>query len=270
MSRAAVRCMMVMVAALIVPASLPGRCVASTPESPILTHESASLAFRRVAGDVEPELILAQRVIDREWGPSDDSIYVEVELPGWKSEPLAMLMSAAVPGTGQAYVGEGKTWLFAALEVAGWGGWWWYRRDARKLGDQAEAVAGPPDDPASGWSFERWASATESDPGDLAALYAVDRESFFKLIAHDARYAAGWESPEAHGVFESLRIRSNLRLNRARAVSTGLWLNHLVAAVHALRGARFHNMPLSREVGVRIDGHMGHGGTVAVAVVRRF
>ncbi|HKQ58109.1 MAG TPA: hypothetical protein VJY35_09595 [Candidatus Eisenbacteria bacterium] len=266
-----VRCAMaLMVAGLVVTAALPGRCVASTPESPILSPESAGLAFRRVAGDVEPELILAQRVIDREWGPSDDSIYVEIELPGWKSEPFAALLSAAVPGAGQAYVGEGKAWMFAALEAAGWGGWWWYRRDARDLRDQAEGIAGPPDNPSSGWSFERWAGATEDDPGDLAALYAVDRESFFNLIANDARYEAGWESTDARTTFSSLRIRSDVRLRRARAVTTALWLNHLVSAVHALRTARFHNLPLSREVGVRIDGHMGQGGTVAVAVVRRF
>ena len=27
----------------------------------------------------------AQRVIDREWGPSEDSVYVEVDVPGLKS-----------------------------------------------------------------------------------------------------------------------------------------------------------------------------------------
>jgi hypothetical protein len=233
--------------------------------------EDARLGFRRLEGLERPELILAQRVIDRDWGPPDDSIYVEVEFPGWKSEPLAAALSAAVPGAGQAYVGEGGAWMYAALEVAGWGGWWWYRHDAGRLRDQAAGVAGVPDDPASGWSFERWAEATQADPAEMAALYQVDREAFFNLIASDTRFLAGWASADARTEFGTLRIRADSRLGRSRVFTTGLWLNHLVAAVNALRAARFHNMPLSRRVGVRIEGGVRRGSpTLALALERKF
>lgn len=233
--------------------------------------ESARLGFRHLEGVGRPQLILAQRAIDREWGPSDDSIYVEVELPGWKSEPLAAALSAGVPGAGQFYVGDGGGWVYATLEVAGWGGWWWYRHDAGRLRDLAAAVAGVPDDPASGWSFERWAEATQGDPAEMAGLYQVDREAFFNLIASDSRFLAGWSSADARSEFGVLRIRADARLGRSRAFSTGLWLNHLVAAVNALRAARFHNMPLSRQIGVRIEGGVRRGSpTLAVALERKF
>ena len=233
--------------------------------------EDARLGFRRLEGAERPELILAQRVIDRDWGPSDDSIYVEVELPGWKSEPLAAALSAALPGAGQRYVGENSAWVYAAFEVAGWGGWWWYRHDAGRLRDQAVGVAGPPDDPASGWSFERWAEATAGDPAELAALYQIDPEAFYNAIASDPTYLAGWATADARSEFGALRIRADSRLGRSRALSVGLWLNHLVAAVNALRAARFHNVPLSRELGVRIDGGMRRGSpTVVVALERKF
>ncbi len=233
--------------------------------------DPARLGFRRLTGGPQPELILAQRTIDRIWGPSDDSVYVVVEVPGWKSEPLATVLSAALPGAGQRYVGENSAWVYAALEVAGWGGWWWYRRDAGDLRDRAAGIAGLPYDPASGWSFERWADATQGDPADLAALYRVDREAFYNSIASDPLYQAGWASADARSEFGALRLRADARLSRARLYATGIWLNHLVSAVNALRAARFHNMPLSRRLGLRIDGGVHRGvPEVELALVRKF
>jgi hypothetical protein len=229
------------------------------------------LAFRHVGSTAVPGGVLAQRAIERQWGLSDDSIYVELELPGWKSEPLATSLSAMLPGAGQIYTGEGRGWVYAAVEAAGWGGWWWTRRDARRLRDDAAGLAGPPDDPASGWSFERWTTASESDPTEIAALYAADQEAFYNSIASDPRYLSGWESADERTRFSSLRIRGDMRLSRSRIYSTGLWLNHLVAAVNALRAARHHNMPLSRTVGLKIEGRMQRrGSAVAVALERKF
>jgi len=62
----------------------------------------SELALARLAGASHPELIWAQRTIEREWGPSEDSVYVETDVPGWRSEGLALGLSAAVPGLGQA------------------------------------------------------------------------------------------------------------------------------------------------------------------------
>lgn len=233
--------------------------------------EVSRLEFRHVAEMAGSERVLAQRVIDREWGLPDDSVYVELDVPGWKSEPLAASLSAVLPGAGQMYAGEGRGWVFAAVEAAGWGGWWWYRHDARRLRDDAAGVAGRPDDPSSGWSFERWAAASEGDPSEIAALYAADREAFYNAIAADPRYVSGWANADALAQFSSLQTRSDLRLGRSRLVSTGLWLNHLIAAVGALRAARFHNMPLSRRTGVKFDGRMDRRGpAVAVALQRVF
>jgi hypothetical protein len=256
----------------LVPAALGSGITAATAGTGLAPPpEDARLAFRRLEGDARPELILAQRVIDRQWGPADDSIYVELDLPGWKSEPVAAALSAALPGAGQRYVGESSAWVYAALEVAGWSGWWWYRHDAGRLRDQAAGMAGPPADPASGWSFERWAEATQGDPADIAALYRVDPEAFYNAIASDPTYLAGWTSADARNEFGALRIRADARLGRSRTFSTALWLNHLVAAVNALRAARFHNMPLTREVGVRVNGGMRRGSpTVVLALERKF
>jgi len=228
------------------------------------------LSYRRIrAGATEPELILAQRTIDRSWGPSDDSIYVEVEVPNWKSEPLATTLSAVLPGSGQLYVGEkGSALVYAAIEVAGWSGWLWYRHDAANLRDQSEGLAGDPGVASSGWTYERWTSATGGDPADLAGLYAVDREAYLHVIGTDPRYAPGWIAESTHGQFVDTRNRSDTRLKNSRLLLTGLWVNHLVSAATALRSARLHNLPLARNLGMRIDPQI-KGGRAGLMVTLR-
>lgn len=225
------------------------------------SDESARLGFRRIrAGASPPELILAQRTIDRDWGPSDDSIYVEVDVPGWKSEPLATSLSAVIPGTGQAYLGErGSAFMYLAIEAASWSGWLWYRHDADKLNHQAEGLAGVPTDPASGWSYDRWMAASGGDPADLSGLYAVDREAYLTVIGSDPRYAGGWSSGNTHGDFLNLRGHADTRLKNSRLVATGLWVNHLISAATALRSARLHNMPLSHNLGMRVVPRIRNG-----------
>jgi len=233
--------------------------------------EPSRLAYRHAVWGTGGDGLLAQRAIDRSWGPSEDSVYVTVDIPGWKSEPLATTLSAIVPGTGQFYTGEGMGWVFLAAEAAGWGGWLWYRHDAHRLRGDAGAVAGTPGDDASGWSFSRWASATESDPAEIEALYAADREAFYNSIGSDPRYQAGWDSDADRTRFSDLRIRADQRLSRAHVYSTALWINHLVAAANALRAARLHNLPLNRTIGIRFDGRMRHGGAdVTLALERKF
>ena len=250
-------------------ATMPDVAVASGAEPP--PAEVSHLAFRHVASAAVPLDLLAQRVIDREWGMSEDSLYVELDLPGWRSEPLATSLSAVLPGAGQLYAGTRSGWVYAAVEAAGWGGWWWYRHDARRLRDEAALTAGPPDEPASGWSFDRWATASQQDPAGIAELYAADREAFYNRIASDPVYRSGWEGEGARTRFNALRIRSDLRLGRSRTYATGLWINHLISAVNALRAARHHNMPIGRGLGLRVEGRMERRGPAwTMAVERRF
>lgn len=234
-------------------------------------YNPARLGFQWIAGETRPELLLAQRTIDREWGPSGDSVYVELDIPGWKSEPLAAGLSAVLPGSGQAYVGDGSAWVYAAIEVAGWGGWLWYRHDAASLNSQAEGVAGVPVDLASGWTYDRWATATGGDPTYIAGLYAVDRQAYLTAIGSDPRYAGGWTGEAIHSDFLNLRDHADSRLHRSRIYGTALWINHLVAAANALRSARLHNMPLAHNVGMRIEPRL-HGGRAGVmmTLVRKF
>lgn len=216
-----------------------------------------------------PRLQLAQRVITRSWGPSEDSVYVVVSVPGWRSEGGALAMSALVPGAGQLYAGERSGWLFLLAEAGGWAAHLFLadRADARR--DEAFAYAGDPTDPSSIWSLERWAQATGGDAGELARLYAADRDGFYSRI-REPRYADGFTSGDARANFESLQDSADRRRRYARYAVIGLMLNHAIAAFDALRAARIHNLPLRRNLELRIRPTLGDGAGFTAALEGSF
>ena len=222
-----------------------------------------------VAGaDAQPELLLAQRVIDRDWGLSDDSVYVEKEIAGWRSEGAATAMSALVPGSGQVYNQERwRALWFAVAEVSAWTARTLLHRSADDARDAAAHLAGVPSDSASAWSFSRWEHATEGSAANLQQLYAADREAFYDLIAGDPRYAAGWDATASQEHFIERREASERRLHGARFSESMLWVNHVVAAVDAFRLARIHNIPLGSSLGVRVKSGWRHGGPVLTASI---
>jgi hypothetical protein len=249
-------------------------CLAWGParaDGPAPTDAGSRLALPALGDGAAPRLLLAQRAIDRTWGPSDDSLYTEVRVPEWRSEALAMSASAILPGAGHLYTGEASGYLYLAAEVAGWVSRTVLRRDARDKRDEAVVFAGPPGLAASGWSAERWAQATGGDPAEMQALYTVDRGAFLRLIGTDDRFLAGWSGEPAatRATFEGLRERSQTLYRRARWAETGLWLNHVVSAVDALRAARLHNLPLRRNLEIQLRGSWRRGAPSLMATVER-
>jgi hypothetical protein len=227
------------------------------------------LALLRVEGGTQPELVIAQRAIEREWPtPGDPGVRV---VAGERSELGAMALSAAVPGAGQAYAGSLRGLYFAAAEVAGWVGWMVLRNRGDDLRDEARALVGSPEDSASAWSFDRFEGSGQGDADYLRALYAADLEAFEDAIARDPRYAAGWATAEAQAQFSSLRQGSDRRFSQSRIAEGALWVNHVVAALDALRAARLHNLPLRSGFELKANGGWrgGRPGFV-VAVERRF
>lgn len=229
------------------------------------------LALPALTPEATPRLVVAQRAITRAWGPSEDSVYVVVTVPGWRSEGWAAVMSAAVPGAGQAYAGEGSGLWFALAEIAGWTARAVFRRDAEDRLDEAVAFAGSPTDSGAAWSFARWAERSDADPAELAAVYARDPGAFWQRIASDPAYAAGWRGggDALRLEYKALHDRSQRAFKRARYAGNALWLNHVVAAVDALRAARIHNLPLRQNVRVALRGGWRHDGPALVAALER-
>lgn len=220
-----------------------------------------------------PRLVVAQRTITRSWGPSEDSVYVEVAVPEWRSEGLAAAGSALVPGAGQLYAGEtGGALLFALAEVAGWTARFIFLSRSDDSKDDAIRFAGNPGDSASAWSFDRWEAVTAGDASELRQLYEADRDAFYHRIAYDPSFAAGWNGTgeAAKLEYRSSFDRSQRFERRAKIAGSALWLNHLVAAVDALRAARLHNIPLAEDTRLRLGTSWRHGPGLTATLERRF
>ncbi len=231
------------------------------------------LALPLVTGHEKPGLVLAQRAIERSWGPSEDTTYVEVNVPEWRSEGLAAGLSAVLPGAGQAYVGERSSLLFGLLEVVGWWANRYYVHKAQVARDQAARFAGNPADSASAWSFARWSQATGGDPSALQAMWANDPEAFYETIGRNSSYLSGWGGSPigSRDAFLDMRGQMRGKYLRATEVAYGLWANHLLAALDALRAARLHNVPLQENLQLKLRTSWHRGSPeLQAALERRF
>jgi len=233
----------------------------------------SALALPLIADHGRPQLYLAQRAIDRSWGLSEDSSYSEVDVPEWRSEGLAAGFSAVVPGAGQLYAGEGRGVWFALAEVAGWTANRIFLHKAQTERDRSARFVGDPTDTTSAWSFERFSQATGLDAAELEAIWAQDRQAFYEMIARDPTYLAGWkgQSEATRSTFFGIRDLSRGYYDRASGAGYALWLNHLVAALDALRAARLHNLVLQHNLELKLRSSWQGGRPAVMAVlVRRF
>ncbi len=218
-----------------------------------------------------PRLWLAQRSIEREWVTRDDPEAMATMLPGGKSEPGAMSMSALIPGTGQLYTGNRSGYAYMLAEAIGWAGLFYFDNKADDQYHSATGMVGAPSDSASAWSFQRYADATGDDPATLEQLYQADPSSFWYAVAHDDRLASGWTSTGSRASFADQLTHSNDTRRRVGQFEGFLWLNHLVSAADAFRAARIYNLPLQRNLQLKTKASISHGRPeLAMTLVRTF
>lgn len=221
------------------------------------------------AGEV-PEGWLAQRAIDRSWGLSEDSLYSEVVVTGWKSEGMAFALSAVLPGAGQRYVGENSAWLFLTAEVVGWVGRTLSGRRADDRYAENVAFVGDPADSSAAWSFDRYRDAGGSSVEELQALYAADRASFYRMLADDPAVENGFIAGGASVFRDAYDEYQGLR-RRSRLFEVALWVNHAVSAFDALRAAHVHNLPLRPDTQLQVGARLVRGRpALRAALTRRF
>lgn len=247
-----------------------------TAVAPLRAFESVSkLAPARFAGAASIDGgLLAQRVIDREWGLSEDSTYREVEVQDWKSEGLALALSGAVPGTGHLYVGESSGWLYLAAEALLWVGRGVMRQQASDLRAQAVAFLGDPTDTSSVWAFQRYEDRSGQSAADLEALWNLDRDAYYQALSRDTGWLSGFTGADpsiAYQSFVSLRSEQQQRLRRARQVDLLLVAYHVYAAWDAMRAAHAHNLPARRNLEIQLGSVFERGRPgLRAAMVGRF
>ena len=156
-------------------------------------------------------------------------------------------------------------------EIAGWTSRALFMSNADDQQAFAGVIAGAPTDNASGWSVARWQQASGGQPARIMELYGGDRDSYYEAIANDPNYTQGWSGDPAQSSFKSEYDSSQSSMKRAHYSEAFLWLNHAVAALDALRAARIHNLPLQRNLDLRLKSSWKGGKpSLRAAIVRQF
>ncbi|MFQ5648962.1 MAG: hypothetical protein ACE5IY_03385 [bacterium] len=195
--------------------------------------------------------------------------------PSPKSRGRAFLQSLVLPGWGQYYT-ESKAMMrvFIVSEVLLWGSYlgfttWsnWLEDDYRTFAVNHAGIklAGKPDryfvDIGNFDNLEAYNQAQLRDR-DVSDLYPTETNEFFWQ----------WDNTESRRKFEDLRIRSDEADNRAEFVLAGIFVNHLVSAVHSTLAAfKFNKRLAKRDLGYNIYfDNSPQNRTVKIELSKRF
>lgn len=223
---------------------------------------------------------LAQGIGGRDAKPKEEEKAPDARLPKREGErsPLKVgLMSLVVPGAGQFYNKSSAAWAFLGIEAAGWVAWASMRDTGHEIEDRYKRFAD------AHWSFERYRDPSfedcppngHSDGGvqdsTLVLLYDTRRDDYYEDIGKLDIYFCGWDAPASLAEYRDMRDQSNSFLRNSRYALTAVFLNHLVSAIHAARGAAQHNarLPGGAELGLELSPSITNPGA-ALIVSRRF
>ena len=183
------------------------------------------------------------------------------------------LGSAAVPGTGQLYLGERSGFVYLLVEAAGWASMLFLRDKADQQKVDSQNYAGSPYDSTSAWNFSRYARTTGADTQDLQQLYAGDPDAFYHQIGFNDLYQSGWnDTPDANrSEYQAMESDYQTSVKKSRYAAGAIVLNHVVSAIDALHAAREHNVPLRQNLQLKVGGGLSpRGANMTLALERRF
>jgi hypothetical protein len=211
-------------------------------------------------------------------GRTDPEPDARIDAPeGRKSPAVAGALSLFIPGAGQFYNGQKIGYLFLGVEAAAWIAYGSMRTTGRREEEQYRDFAD------AHWSFLRYRDPTfedcptvgHSDGGvqdsTLMFLYDTRPGDFYEDIGKLLIYSCGWDTQANRDIYLGMREHSNDFLRRARYATTVVFLNHLVSAIHAARGAAGHNARLKGGTELKLGWSVNPVEPGAsLALVRRF
>jgi hypothetical protein len=238
----------------------------------------AGLSLDRVAplvtGDSEPELLLAQRAIQRDLDGDDTPAepYAVVDIPGWKSVGGAAAMSLALPGTGQLYSGSKRGYLYLGVEAVALLSYATFQAKSEDKRDEYHAFVGDPNRTDSRFSFDRLANdVTPEELARLRTIYERDQAEFYQAVTVQSQYAGGWANPDERFGAQAIADDAETQRSRSRFGLYTLIANHLVSAIDALNLARFNNFALRENMTLKLKLRPGlRHGSYAFTLTQKF
>lgn len=199
-----------------------------------------------------------------------------VEEEDKKSVPLALFMSAALPGAGEYYMGSRtRSKIFFGVEAAAWASFLAFTyhgrrvRDSYKLFASANAGANQGIESEDYWNAVEWNSTNEAFNErvreEARALYPEDPEKQQQYVSehiYEGELAWSWEGSESIEEFRSLRRESRDAFQYA-VYSTGFAiLNRLVSLLDVMIGGRSgeKEYPTGKRVQLLIEPQEGAEG----------
>jgi hypothetical protein len=202
----------------------------------------------------ETPLEFAQRAIRRRATQVDTSAHVETpEVSRPKSAGIAIGLAAAVPGTGQLYLGQKHGYVQLGAEALAWLSFFSLEKSGTDKQSQYRSFVGDATaaalDPNVRWQFERYCpnpvDCDSTDYSDLRRQWDEDRTRFYESIT-DPRYARGWSDTTAAARYEQMRDQANRFLRLARYATAVVVVNHVVSLIDAVHSTR--HLRVSRAV----------------------
>ena len=163
---------------------------------------------------------------------------------GRKSGPLALFMSAAVPGAGEYYLGsKGNSKVFFGIELATWASYMAFTYHGRRVRDSYKLLAGANAGANMSmgseeyWNAVEWSRTNEEYNGrvreDARALYPGDKQKQQSYIEkHSYTGSQGWSWGDIGAVHEFRRLRKESKDAFQFAIyATGFALLNRLASV---------------------------------------
>jgi hypothetical protein len=236
----------------------------------------ASSAFGQTSNSLVASYALFDRAPAPATNPFDHLAAAEAPLPGDKSPFLAAVLSLAIPGAGEYYVGDKNWWrglIFSGLEA---GLWLEYAHWTSRGDDSTTAFYAYSD---AHFSVPRYATymdtllSTDSikrviDPSNPAEVNGAeesldslalthaniqnfthrlafnDRQQYYEMISKYLQFIPGWDTRENWNSASEMRNRMNDQYGTATYFLWGVIANHILSAVDAALVAHDHNSQL--------------------------
>jgi hypothetical protein len=200
--------------------------------------------------------LLAQRAVRDEVG--EPKSVSEERAARRKSPGKALLLSAAVPGTGELYNGSNRGFIFLGVEALSWLAYFSFDASGDEKEVEFERFAD------THWDIDRLKeSLTDPNcpdprPDSLDIVRIEDfRESndqhYYEDVGKLDVYQCGWDAPQNRDSYRSIRRESNRLLTNARRAKTVAFINHIASAVDAFLLAKRYNKSLGQGIDMKLE-----------------
>ena len=180
-----------------------------------------------------------------------------------KSKAKAFFLSFILPGAGEYYAGSQKTaGVFLGTEALLWSTYFsfriygnWKKQDYQIYAVSHAGVRTAGKDHKYYVAMENYNSLHEYNEAKLRQRNLAD------MYPENAAYDWRWDKPASRERFASLRVESDRAFNRSLFVIGGIFVNHLISGIDAVRLAKKAEERREKQIQVGVAG-LPEGGVI--------